>query len=193
MITREILDYASRHPVFRVKDVARVLGVPEVNVSKILHYLAKRGLVRRVMKGVYSVTDDEKVVATWTYRPSYISMYSALFLHGVLHQVPARLHIVTTKILGVKELIFDGASIVYYKITPRLFYGYKWVIEDKYPYFIAFPEKAILDIIYYNMSLNVGTLDLHEIDKKTLSGMAKYYPRRVKNALKKIMRTLKQL
>ena len=120
-LTKRILDYASRHLVFRVEDIARVFRLDRIRASKILYYMEKREAIRRVMKGVYTISSDEKVVATGVYRPSYISMFTALYLHGVLMQVPRRIQVVTTRIYGVKKLMFNGSEIVYYRISPRYF------------------------------------------------------------------------
>jgi len=192
MLTRRILDYASRHPIFRVEDISRVLRIDRIRASKILYYLEKKGDIRRIMKGVYTVASDDKVVATGIYRPSYISMFTALYLHGVLLQVPRRIQVVTTKIYGVKKVIFDGTEIVYYKISPRYFFGYIWRM-NRHTYFLARPEKAIIDIIYYGMSPNIGQIDLEQIDLKRLRQMARIYPKTLQAKVRNLIRNLRKL
>jgi len=192
MLTRRILDYASRHPVFRVEDIARVLRINRVRVSKILYYMERRGAVKRVMKGIYTITSDDRVVATGIYRPSYISMLTALYLHGILLQVPSRIQVVTTKVYVVKKIIFNGTEIIYYKISPRYFFEYIWKM-NKYTYFLATPEKAIIDTVYYGMSPDIGQMDIEQIDLNKLKQIVKIYPKTLQTKIRRLITRLRKL
>ncbi|MCL5067632.1 MAG: hypothetical protein M1368_04685 [Thaumarchaeota archaeon] len=48
--------------------------------------MVKKGLARRVMDGVISLTDDPLIVASQLVEPSYISFTSALYLRGCIQQ-----------------------------------------------------------------------------------------------------------
>lgn len=183
MITKKILDYASRHPVFRAKHLETALGIPRRKLNKLLYYMETKDDIERVMKGVYTITDDEKVIATRIYRPSYISLYSALFLEGVFEQVPKRLHVVTSIVYGVRDLNYNDNSIRFYKISPKLFFGYKWKEENEFPFSIAIPEKALLDTLYLGFTLEIGTLHWEELDQELIHKFLSLYPPRVKNKL----------
>ncbi|NIQ04464.1 MAG: hypothetical protein GWO20_01660 [Candidatus Korarchaeota archaeon] len=183
MITEKILDYASRHPVFRARHLETALGIPTRKLNKLLYYMEKKGDIERVMKGVYTVTDDEKVIATGVYHPSYISLYSALFIEGVFEQVPKRLHVVTSTVYGVRDLNYQDASIRFYKITPKLFFGYKWREENEFPYPLAIPEKAVLDTLYLGFTLDIGTLHWEDLDQTLVHQFVSLYPKSVKKKL----------
>lgn len=179
MITKKIRDYASRYPVFRARELETALGVPRRKLNKLLYYMEQQGDIERVMKGVYTVTDDEKVIATGIYHPSYLSLYSALFLEGVFEQVPKRLHVVTSIVYGVRNLHYKEASIRFYKISPTLFFGYTWKEGKTFSYPIAIPEKAVLDTLYLGYTLDIGTLHWEELDQELIQDFVRLYPKKV--------------
>jgi len=61
MKEREFLELAGREPVITARQVASILG--NQRYSKVyLHRLVKRGLIRRLKRGFYTVYDDPVVV-----------------------------------------------------------------------------------------------------------------------------------
>jgi hypothetical protein len=75
----------------------------------------------------------------------------------------------------------------YHQITPKLFFGFKkYNLDGSYAY-IANPEKAILDGIYYGI-YNKSTLQDYKslINFKLLKKYSKLYPKRVKSVVEDV-------
>lgn len=129
--------------MFDYTQLARFLGLERVSVKVYVHRMVKKGLARRLAEGRVAFTEDPFIIATQLVEPSYISHTAALHLHGLVDQVPALLECVTTR--GTRR--FD--DVVYRKIKPGLFFGYTREERGGSYFFLAYPEKAVLDLAYY--------------------------------------------
>lgn len=117
----------------------------------------KKGLIVKLRKGVFLLNkSDRKVAASRTfianqlYQPSYISMEYALQYHGL---IPERVEDVTS-ITTKKTAAFktpEGA-FVYQHIKPQAYRGFQMRKDDAgFSFFLAEPEKAIVDFLYLNL------------------------------------------
>jgi len=170
-------------------DIAARYKLPTGSVRKALARLTGRGLLSRVTDDVYanklvrdiSATDFIRVL-----RPSsYVSLESALNHWGVSTQSPQALTCVTT---GVpKEYRAAEFSISFRTISERLYWGFIEKQTRYSKYWIAEPEKALLDWIY--LSLKIGArpsldeLDFKPVDKKKLVQYMEKYPDTVRAVL----------
>ncbi len=116
--------------------------------------LEKQGYLIRIKKGLYVVspqlqgmTLSKELIANHLYGPSYVSLESALSFYGL---IPERVH--TTRSITMKRAKrystpignFDYVKVseAYYEIGIR-----QEVVDNRYAYLIATPEKAICDLI----------------------------------------------
>lgn len=132
---------ASGRAVFSAKALAHLIQKPLPTARTYLDRLAKKGLAKRMMKGKISFSDDEFVNATQLVEPSYISLHSALRLHGLLQQMPVDIQCVTPK----NSIRIRALGLRYHKIPPPLFFGYERVSRGGSYILLASPEKAVLD------------------------------------------------
>ncbi len=65
-------------------------------------------------------------------------------MHGLLRQIPALVECVTTR----NTLKYPHLGLAYYKVHPRLFYGYEKISRGGSYMFVAFPGKAVLDGVF---------------------------------------------
>ncbi len=184
-LIERIIEYAERHPVFSSKDLRECLNVDKNTLNVILSYLVKRGSIIRLFRGRYTVHRDIEFIAPYIYFPSYISLFYALHMHGILEQVPRAIHIVTTRRPQRKELEMLNEILVYSRIKPKLFFGYTRKRLNNHTSLVATPEKALLDTIYFYgpQVLDAGALHLEELNKKRLIYYACFFPRRVKKTI----------
>jgi predicted transcriptional regulator of viral defense system len=132
--------------IFRIGDVVRLTGLQRDSVKVMLHRHARDGWMWRVTRGVYSVTDNHRVVATSITHPSYISFSSAYHLHGVIEQMPHTLLVATSK--GRKPVETDIGSFSFVQVRPSLVFGFR---KERYidgDSTIAELEKAVVDSVY---------------------------------------------
>ena len=127
--------------------------------------LERKGLVIRVKRNLYVVapkvhnqTISTELVANHLYRPSYISLESALAYYGLIPERVYTMRSVTTKLhkqydtpLGHFEYIKVPAK--YYPIGVR-----QEIIDNSYAFLIASPEKALCDKIATTPNLRLQSV-----------------------------------
>lgn len=118
----------------------------------------KNGLVIKLRRGAYllnendrKVTPSKQFIANQLYAPSYVSLEYALGLYGF---IPERVSDVTS-ITARKTMRFKNAlgEFRYQHIKPAAFGGFKSAKDEAgLSFFIAIPEKAVVDFLYMNMA-----------------------------------------
>lgn len=133
---------------FSTRDVARLLNVSNNYAAIILARLAKQNMIVHLARGrwAYSIeVDPLLLVATLAYPMSaYVSLYSALYYHGMISQIPDTVFAITTG--KTKILETPLAKFSFHSINPRLFVGYELYGKDNL--LMATPEKALFDALY---------------------------------------------
>lgn len=133
--------------VYSIQQLANLVSISK-NISKVYSSrMVKNKLAVRVLRGKISFTEDESLIATQLIEPSYISLHSALLFHGIIQQVSRNITCVTTR----NSITYEKKGIIYHKITPKLFYGYKRHSKEGSYIFVAEPEKALIDGIYLGL------------------------------------------
>lgn len=128
--------------VFTPREIQRSTGWKKRKIYNTLARLKKKKVVEMVEEGKYILKGrDVFKVATELIWPSYLSFWSALYLHDLTTQVPRRVFVLTTK--QKEEVGVGGERVEFIKVKSDLFFGYK---EEEY--LIAEREKAILDSLY---------------------------------------------
>jgi predicted transcriptional regulator of viral defense system len=116
----------------------------------------------RLSRGSISFTHDTFIIASQLIEPSYVSMHSALYLRGLIDQVPSIVEAVTTK----RPAWLRDLGIRYRKISGKLFFGYERLARANSYVFVATPEKAVLDTVYFGGSPDPSVSD--QIDKEKI-------------------------
>jgi len=177
---------------FGYEEIARVLGISEASSRVTASRYAKKGLLLRIKKNMYVLRErwiaaekEEKfLLANLAQTPSYISLATALDFYEVTTQMQ-RNFFESVALKRTKRINVNGNIFRYTRIRNRLYDGFK---KEK-GFFIATPEKALLDAIYL-MSYGRYALDLSAIDPKKIDGnelmrLSKEFPVRTRNMLKR--------
>ena len=138
-----------KYNIFHFNHLKLITGMNGHALRMALKRLNDKKLIRRICRGYYlnpfsTVALEE--VSAYIYKPSYISLESALSRYGVLSQIPQVLTCVTTKLPRVFNTSLG--TIEYRQVKKDYFFGF--VKEGSY--FIAEPEKALLDFFYLERS-----------------------------------------
>jgi predicted transcriptional regulator of viral defense system len=134
---------------FETRDAAAALHVTPANAHMILSRLARGGLLSHLSRGRWLQSSQvsrfaipELISAP---SPSYVSLQSALFQHGLIEQVPAVIYAVT---LGRPRRVRTPAGVVsFHRLPPELFNGFE-VEGAEGSIKIATAEKALFDLLY---------------------------------------------
>jgi hypothetical protein len=139
---------ALRVPAVTTSDAAAVLGVTIEAASHALRRLAASGLSISVRKGLWALSDQPDPLAMAEYvtapYPSYVSLQSALYLHGMIDQIPAMTYLVSLARGGRIRTKLGTYSV--HHVRPEFFGGAQR--DPKTGVALASPEKALVDFLY---------------------------------------------
>lgn len=128
----------------------------------------KKGLIIKLKRGIYILNAGDRrimpcrqFIANRLYAPSYISLEFALNFYGLIPERVTLVTSVTTR--KTTQFTNDLGDFVYRYIKPRAFNGFKIVKdENELNFFIAEPEKAVVDFLYLNISVFKEDADIFE-------------------------------
>ncbi len=129
-------------------DVATSLRVTTSAATKLLGKLAKAKLIVRLRSGLWLVARTapdryslaEAVTAPM---PSYVSLQTALYLHGMIEQVPGVIYVAS--LARTQKIATSVGVFSVHHIAPELFDGFE-IRPDGTK--LASPEKALFDVVY---------------------------------------------
>lgn len=193
--TTILTDEARENCILRTDDLARKWNLSVPIVRNALRRYELKGLVERVSTKIYlnllnqqfSPRDLVNIL-----RPeSYISLESALVEKGVITQSPSSLTCVTS---GYPQTFRSkSVSIIYRKISSKLFWGANVRTTRFNKYRIAEPEKALLDWIYLGRQEGLPTpldeFQLQPLQTAKLLDYAERFPRTVRDIVKELLIT----
>jgi len=139
-------------PVFATSEVAELTGSAPSNVSRDLGKLAEEGMITRIRRGVWAVVHhpDFSAYAVVPHlfkgeEAGYVSLLSALNLHGMIDQIPQVVHVMTT--LQRSRLRTPVGTYEFHQVQAELFDGFR-PYRGRGNFDIAKPEKALFDTMY---------------------------------------------
>jgi predicted transcriptional regulator of viral defense system len=149
----ELLSIVEDEPVFETSLLLSG-NVDPVDVRRQLSRWAGNGRLYRLRRGLYALAPPYRkvkahpfVVANRMVRPSYVSLQSALAIHGLIPEsVPVTTSITTGR---PGEFSTPLGTFVFRHVRTPLFQGFReFEMDTLQPAFVATPEKALLDLLY---------------------------------------------
>lgn len=172
---------------FTPKDVEKALLISYASALVTCSRYEKKGLLIRIKRNYYAlphvwerIREEEGFLAANILEvPSYISLTTALGFYNVTTQVQRDFY-ESVSVKRTKEILIKDKTFVFSKIDRKLYQGFQKVDG----YFIAEPEKALLDVLYF-MSLkkyefDFTACDFKKINKTKAKTYIKLYPEKVK-------------
>ena len=164
----------------------------------------KKGLLIRLRQGYYtfpeykSKPDFTLFFANRVYRPSYISLHTALAFYGMIPEAVVQI----TSVTSLKTASFHNifGEFVYKSVKEELMFGYEIKpIASGQSLQLAHPEKALLDLLYlypfYNTEQEMEELRLDEdflMDELDLRLLEKYLSKFNSRALQRRVKLLRK-
>lgn len=116
----------------------------------------KAGKIIKIRKGLYQLNQNDRrinpsrlFIANELYTPSYISLEYALSFYGLIPEKVSDVTCITSK----KTASYKNSlgQFIYQHVKERCFTGFKeFQDEAGLIYFMAVPEKAVIDFLYLN-------------------------------------------
>jgi predicted transcriptional regulator of viral defense system len=143
---------------FDVQHAARTLGLDPDRTRRLLAYLARRGWLSRVRRGLYVAVpldarrsgewiEDPWVVAERTFSPCYVGGWSACQHWGLTEQVFRTMLVVTARKVRNHEPVIQGTP---YRLTVRSedkLFGLTQVWRDRVRVSVSDPTRTVVDIL----------------------------------------------
>jgi predicted transcriptional regulator of viral defense system len=152
-------------PFYTIADLEKITGLSRNSLYVALKRWETGEIIERISQGIYIPMGGNvslENLAAQLYIPNYLSFESALTKYGILNLIPYTLTFATTR--KTKKYTLQKQKIEFRQISPELFFGF----EMKNGMYIASPEKAFLDQVYF-AARGKATLDFDEVDIKKLS------------------------
>lgn len=134
-------------PVLTTSDAALHLGMKRSAASRALARLEQAGLVLRLRRGLWSLDREIDPLILPEYLtapfPAYVSLQSALRLHGMIQQIPQVVYVVS--LAPTRRLKTRIATFSVHRLAPGFFGGHETTSAGVR---LARPEKALLDTLY---------------------------------------------
>ncbi|MEO8840044.1 MAG: hypothetical protein ABI704_00645 [Kofleriaceae bacterium] len=129
-------------------DVATALHVTTSAATKLLGRLAAAKLIVRLRSGLWllarTAPDPYGLAESVTSpMPSYVSLQTALYLHGMIEQVPSVIYLAS--LARTQRIVTSVGVFSVHHLAPELFDGFE-IRSDGTK--LATPEKALFDVVY---------------------------------------------
>ena len=153
---------ALKQPILQTRDVSAYLNISTAQASKALNHLADIGQFVRLMRGKWATTTELDPLILPEYLtapfPSYISLQTALFYHGMISQIPQVIY--AASLARTNRYITHFGVVSIHHLQADFFFGFERVGPVK----IATPEKALIDILYLSPAKSLLFKALPEIE-----------------------------
>jgi predicted transcriptional regulator of viral defense system len=148
-------------------------GTAGKTVKNDLSNWVRRGLVRRLRRGLYElavpgkeIALPEYYVANRLYAPSYVSLEAALSFYGIVPEEAAQVTCVSARPTRIFRNRYG--TFVYRTCKKEAFTGYGIMKMGGYKALVADREKALVDYVYF--SLRGGSCSFDRLDPSGLNG-----------------------
>ena len=175
----------------------------QYQVQRRLTDWSKAGKVVPLRRGLYILPSKKRsfephpfLVANRLVAGSYVSLETALRYYNLIPEYVAVITSLTTGRPGEWENEFG--RFAYRHIHPRYFFGiqYRLIVEEQYAY-IAYPEKALLDLIYLRKGGDtpefIHSLRLQNLEELDLTHLQEFADRFDKPKLQRASAVIKEL
>jgi len=137
-----------KQPLLNTSDVSACLRITLTHASKILGRLAEAGLWVQLARSRWALPTQvdpllipEFITAPF---PTYISLQTALYYHGMISQIPSIMYAISLN--RTHQYTTQLGVISIHRIKPDFFFGFKPFGKSQVK--MASAEKALLDIFY---------------------------------------------
>lgn len=168
--------------IFTPQEFSRFFKTSPRQTRYFLEAYTKRAFLIRLKNNLYALkmkVPNEEVIANALYKPSYLSLEYVLSRYGIIPESTYSITSITTR--STIDFFVMGKEFLYRKIKKEAYTGYMPEKIDGKTVFIADPEKALIDYLYF-VSLGRKTLnsriDISRLSKKKALAYVKLYKRK---------------
>jgi predicted transcriptional regulator of viral defense system len=143
---------------FDAEEAARILDMDQPGAARLLGYLARRGWLSRVRRGLYVTVpldarrsgewmEDPWVVADSIYRPCYIGGWSACEHWNFTEQLFRTLLVVTGRSVRRSDVSYPGVQLHLTSRSPDMIFGTVGVWRNSTRVNVSDPSRTAVDLL----------------------------------------------
>ena len=153
----------------------------------IINSLLKKLEIKRIAKGFYTIHEDPSL-AVFCFKPSYLGLQDALSFHGLWEQETIPVIITSRKVRNGIRKILD-TNVLIRRIDKKYIFGFNYEKQGDFYFPYSDIEKTFIDMIYFKQHLDKETKEefIKRLDKKKLNSYLKYYPKRFRKMVLKLL------
>ena len=168
--------------LFSPQDLANLLGGSDVSRRFLLTRAVRRGDVLKLRRSLYALTSPlpgDMQVANALYPPSYVSFNFALSHY---HLIPESVYAVNSATPRSSSSFHAlGKRFIYHHLRADAFTGYRAERVEDRTVWIAEPEKAVVDVVYFAVLGKLGRterLDTSALSERKMRAFARLFGRK---------------
>jgi predicted transcriptional regulator of viral defense system len=143
--------------IFSLRDIIKLF--PGFDTRRLVEWQHK-GYISKLVNKWYLFSEvplDEMTlfrISNCIYRPSYISLESALSYYHLIPEAVYSHQAITTR----KTIVYKTPAGVfnYHSVKPEFFFGYHILYDKELPVLVAGIEKALIDYLYFDAGLKTS-------------------------------------
>ena len=169
----KIREYIRKTPIASIGSISAL--VPDREYAYVIvNHLLKRGEIKRITKGYYTVHDEPSLLV-YCLRPAYLGLQDAMSFHNLWEQETNPIIITTKKVRpGVRGVL--GQNVLVRRISPRYFFGYDYLTSGDFLLPVSDVEKTFVDMVYFReMREDIAKGFRRRVDREKLKRYLKKY------------------
>jgi len=170
---KKVRDFLQRTPVANLQSISALIG--DKNYAYVtMNHLLKRGEVRRITRGYYTIHDDPSLLV-YCLKPAYIGLQDAMSFHNLWEQETSPIIITSRRVRrGIRKVM--GHNVLVRKISDEHFFGYEHHRQDNFSLPVSDVEKTFVDMVYFGeMRKSMAKNFKMRIDHKKLEKYLRKY------------------
>lgn len=143
---------------FSVQDAAEILAVDHSRAGRLLRYLAQRGWLSRIRRGLYTTVplgatepsewrQDPWAIAARVFTPCYIGGWSAAEHWSLTEQVFRSIVVITARPVRASSVDIQGQPFRLKHVPENRQFGTTVVWRERIPISVSDPSRTMLDIV----------------------------------------------
>lgn len=136
--------------VFSPLDLQRYFNVNYETARKFILRYIKKDIYIKIKRGLYfdrNFLPADTEIANKLYQPSYLSFEYVLSYYGIIPETVYSITSATSK--ASRKFKLQNTEYIYYRLKKKVFTGYLNKEINAHKIFIAEPEKAFVDYLYF--------------------------------------------
>jgi len=171
---KRVREFLESTPVANLQSISALVGDKDY-AYVVMNHLVKRGEVKRITRGYYTVRDDPSLLV-YCLKPAYIGLQDAMSFHNLWEQETSPIIITNRRVRrGIREVM--GHNVLVRRISRDYFFGYDHYEHGDFSLPVSDVEKTFIDMVYFGeIEKPMVRKFKTRIDRKRLESYLTKYP-----------------